>query len=231
MRTLSEPPLGAFLSGKSTAILPAAQQAELELEAVNIAQQQRPDAWAWADTRARPRPDTVMVPGKARLVLGRGLGRGAVCRGRQRRKRLGSSWERGVRAGSAGDSGGGCESKWAVAAREEHACAVGGVARAPAGAGQDAATSCGFGARPKSTSGGAEGPVSPSDVGTPYFGSITIEPPITVPVSFKGKTISSPIQSVPFPGGGGVSALNGEEQGGPLSRVGAEPQVGAVPAG
>ncbi|KAJ7804089.1 hypothetical protein B0H14DRAFT_3775695 [Mycena olivaceomarginata] len=32
--TLSKPPLGAFLSGKSTAILPAAQQAELELEAV-----------------------------------------------------------------------------------------------------------------------------------------------------------------------------------------------------
>ncbi|KAJ7302710.1 hypothetical protein DFH08DRAFT_826451 [Mycena albidolilacea] len=33
--TLSEPPLGAFLSGKSTAILPAAQEAELELEAVS----------------------------------------------------------------------------------------------------------------------------------------------------------------------------------------------------
>ncbi|KAJ7798047.1 hypothetical protein B0H14DRAFT_3886686 [Mycena olivaceomarginata] len=32
--TLSEPPLGAFLSGKSTAILPAAYYAELKLEAV-----------------------------------------------------------------------------------------------------------------------------------------------------------------------------------------------------
>jgi hypothetical protein len=43
---------------------------------------------------------------------------------------------------------------------------------------------------------------------------------ITVPVSFKGKSISSPIQSFPFPGGGGVSALNGEEEGRPLSRAG-----------
>ncbi|KAJ7882426.1 beta-glucan synthesis-associated protein-domain-containing protein [Mycena olivaceomarginata] len=55
--TLSKPPLGAFLSGKSTAILPAAQQAELELEAVVS---RMPNNWSLIDLSTPKDASTIL---------------------------------------------------------------------------------------------------------------------------------------------------------------------------